>query len=247
MLTNARRLRGLALGCLAAALLAACGGGSDEVSSPAFASGLWRGASSAGRDVDGVVLQDGSYYFLYSAAGTPGVTGGFVQGTGRFVGTTFTSSDLRDYSVEGAGVQAGSLAAEVRPKTALRADITTTRLRQVFDTSYDSRYERPASLATLAGSYTGEVAFSLGRRPATFTVTPTGQVSTTINGCAIGGQVAPRAEGDVYDLTIVFSGAPCVFPNWTFTGVALLRGNQLRGLVQDARRTQGIVFAGTRD
>lgn len=241
-----QRVRTLLSLSLAAVLLAACGGGGDNDSPASFASGAWSGSSDTGRAVSGVVLQDGSYYLLYSVPGSAATPGGFVQGTGHFEGANFVSSDLRDYNVEGTGVQQGSLAADVRPAVALRATVATPRAPQVFDTQPAGDFAR-ASLDTLAGSYTGQVAFSLGFRPATFTVTSAGRVSTTINGCDIGGRVAPRAEGFVYDLTIEFGGAPCVFPNWTFTGVAFVRGKELRGLVQDPQRRQGIVFAGTRD
>ncbi|HEX2543816.1 MAG TPA: hypothetical protein VHL79_02995 [Ramlibacter sp.] len=230
---------------LAAALLVACGGGDDD-RSPALASGAWRGTSDTGRDVAGLVLHDGSYYLLYSVVGSAATPGGFVQGTGRFEGDEFVSTDLRDYNVEGVGTQAGTLVADVFPTTAFRARVATPRTPQSFDTQAATDFA-PASLATLAGSYTGQVGFSLGFRPGTFTVTSAGAVSTNINGCDITGSTSPRAEGNVYDLTMTFGGAPCVFPNVTFTGIAYVRGNQLRAMLQEPSRRQGIVFAGTRN
>lgn len=242
-----QRVRSLVAALLAASLLVACGGGGDDGDAgPALASGAWRGTSDTGRDVAGVVLQDGSYYLLYSGPGTPATPGGFVQGTGRFQGDSFVSTDLRDYNVEGLGTQQGSLGADVWPGSALRARVSTPARTQTFDTLAANDFA-PASLATLAGSYTGQVGFSLGFRPGTFTVTPGGVVSTNINGCDIIGRTSPRAEGYVYDLTMTFGGAPCVFPNVTFTGIAYVRGNQLRAMLQEPARRQGIVFAGTRN
>ena len=83
-------------------------------------------------------------------------------------------------------------------------------------------------------------------RPATFAVTATGQVSTSINGCALTGQVTPRPYSSAYDLTMTFGGYPCVFPGAQFSGVAYYREDQrqLQAAVVHPSRTQAIAFTG---
>lgn len=56
--------------------LYACSGGGDTTPSPttllaASPEGLWTGTNDTNRTITGVVLDDGVYWFLYSAAGDP--------------------------------------------------------------------------------------------------------------------------------------------------------------------------------
>ena len=234
------RGRVFALSLLAAGVLSACGGGDPM-------EGLWLGTLGSSRDVNAIVLDDGTYYMLYSRPGNPAAIGGLVQGKADFSAGRFSSPDARDFNWEGAGTRAASVSARIKvgPQPGVTGTVNGTT---PFSIRPADLFDRDARLSAIVGAHTGNVVFALGVRPATFTVTPTGQVSTSINGCAITGQVAPRAFSSAYDLTMTFGGYPCVFPGAQFSGVAYYREDQrqLQAAVVHPSRTQAIAFSGTK-
>jgi hypothetical protein len=238
-------MRKLAIGAVAAAALAGCGGGGDD---GATAIGLFNGTSSSNRAVSTVVLGDNSYYQLYSPVGNPTGVGGLVVGTGTFDGVRFTSGDARDYNMEGAGVKPATLAADVATRKSFNGTLTSGATTTMsFTSAYAPEIEGTATLAALAGTYPGQVTFSLGARTGTFVVTAAGAFSTNINGCPITGNATPRTDVKAYNLTLTFAGAPCVFPNQTITGIARLdAANTLFGLVKNETIAQAIVFVGAK-
>lgn len=226
----------LSFSLLAGLLLASCGGGDPYA-------GLWQGNMNANRDVNAIVLGDGTYYMLYSKPGAPQVLGGFMQGTGEFRGAHFNSDDGRDFNWEGKGTRRATLDAKISPRMSVTGSVNGAT---PFSVRYQKDFDAEARLSALVGAFTGEVAFFFGTRPAVFTVSPTGQLSTTINGCSIGGQVVPRSDANAYDLTITFGGSPCIFPNVQFNGVAIYREELRRidaAVIYD-RLGQGIAFTG---
>jgi hypothetical protein len=232
------RGRVVSLSLLAAALLSACGGGDGL-------DGLWLGTMGANRDVNAIVLDDGNFYMLYSRPGTPAAIGGLIQGKGDFAAGKFTSPDSRDFNWEGLGTKLATVSAQVKlsPKPAVVGTVNNTT---AFTIRPKEMFDRDARLSDIVGAHTGTVVFALGPRPATFTVTATGAVSTSINGCPITGQVVPRPYSNAYDLTITMGPSPCVFAGAQFKGVAFYREelHQLQAAVVHGSRTQAIGFSG---
>lgn len=230
-----------------AALLAGCGGGDDSGPS----TGGWVGTSTSNRDVTAVVLSDGGYYLMYSAVGDPNTVGGVVQGTASISSGAFTSSDALDFNVEGAGMKPGAVAASLHPYDKFEGGFTpaTTGNALSFQTRFDfAKSLGGATLAQLAGAYNGNAGFALGVRPAVFTVTATGAVSSSINGCAITGTATPRTDINGYDLTIAFGPAPCAIPNLSFTGIAYIRqdNGRLYAAARNAATKQSVIFSGSK-
>src|SRR5690242_19634678 len=95
-----RTMRAPATAIALAGLLAACGGG--DGTGPKV--GGWIGTTASNRDVTAVLVPDGTYYLVFSAAGDPNTVGGVVQGTDTVNDESFTSSDGLDFSAEGAGI-----------------------------------------------------------------------------------------------------------------------------------------------
>lgn len=108
--------------------LAGCGGGGGDASatpSPqASPQGLWSGSTSSGRTMTGLVFSDGSFYVLYSAVGNASLIGGVVQGNGAASGTNFTSSNARDFNVEGLGVIPAIVSAAFTPRQSFNGSVT---------------------------------------------------------------------------------------------------------------------------
>ena len=242
------RIAAATVGLGMVAMLSACGGGGEDLTTQS-AAGLWSGSTDTQREVSAVTLSDGRYFAVYSGAGAGATIGGAVQGTATASGgDTLNSNDLLSFSVESAGATTtGTFTAEVVPRFVLSGKATVPNQPTVsFQAHYESEFDRPATLAGVAGSYTGEAGFALGIRPATFNIDANGGVTSVINGCNIAGNVTPRSEGNVFDLQVTFSGPPCVLPNLTFTGVVFLRkdGQQLYSVSRNTPVRQTIVFTG---
>lgn len=254
----------------ASALLAGCGGGSDSTSpasndnttpaavTAANSQGVYSGtvAGGPGNVFSALLLEDGSYYALSgtSSGGALSVTD-FIQGTGTYSGSTFTSSNGIDFGATTA--VAGSLSATVVPATSISGTATASGSGAVrtFNGTYLSNsgynYDTAASLSAIAGSWSlgdlsgGSVNIAISASGA---LTGTGS-----QGCAFTGQVSPRASGkNVFDVTVTTQGAPCALPNTAFRGIALsylIAGSSTRQLIvagTDTARAHGTAFFGTR-
>src|SRR5258708_22127542 len=108
-----------AVAILAASVaLVSCGGGgsSSGIAPPppppnlGTAEGLWNGTTGSGRSFAGLVLDNGTYWFLYTAVGNNAVLGGAIQGSGTSSSGKFTSSNGMDFNLEGLGINAFTLA-----------------------------------------------------------------------------------------------------------------------------------------
>lgn len=224
----------------ATVLLASCGGGDPYA-------GLWTGTMGSDREVNAIVLGDGSYYMLYSQAGKPDAVAGLVAGTADFHGAKLTSTDGLDYNWEVPMLPSKpvSLSARLSPRMSVAGSVDAQRQ---FSLTYDKDLDGDARLSDLVGAFDGNAMFALGTRPGTFTVTAKGEVSTSINGCPITGTVAPRGDANAFDLTLTFGGFPCVFPGAVFEGVAVYREEQRRldAAVINKPFGQAIAFIGTK-
>ncbi|TNF63324.1 MAG: hypothetical protein EP306_01445 [Burkholderiales bacterium] len=251
---------------IAAAALGACGGGGDSaddavvpapdtatpdpapVPAPS-ATGVWTGSTDTLRSLTGVVLGDGTYYLVYSPAGTSAGLAGFIQGTGAMSGSMFTSANATDFSLEGAGSASATLSATVDPQQqAFNGTIGYASGPVVFETTPDPASGTAASLALVEGTYSGSVVISAGAEDAEVTVSSTGSLEGTgSSGCIVTGNVTPRTDVPAYTFSLTFGPAPCFFAGQTFEGIAALRPDgMLQAAATDAARSQGIVFHGSR-
>lgn len=230
--------------------LAGCGGGGSD-SPTAIPDGLYAGTTNTGRTITGLVLDDGTYYVLYSVAGNPSLIAGVVQGTGTGRNGSFTSSNGVDINLQGSGVLPANVSAGYALKQFLNGSITYPTLSQTitFTGVYDNKYELAPSLAALAGTYTGTAANPSGSESATLTVSTLGAVSGSgVSGCTFSGTVTPRAKGNAYNATLTFGGSPCLFANTTVTGGAYFDAlnKRLYAVGLKAARDNGVIFVGTK-
>ena len=245
---------GLLATLMAAAFLGGCGGGGSSggtTATPATsAEGSWAGTTNTGRSVSGLVLNDGTYYILYTPANDPTTLAGFVQGTGSSSAGNYTSSNLKDYNLEGLGVNSGSIASSYAAKTSLNGTITYAGgTSTTFTSSYDATYANtPASLASIAGTYAGTVAVPVvGNQTFSLAVSSAGVITSTGNGCTASGTITPRTVGNAYDVTMSFAGASCSLAGNIYTGVADYTATTKLLLIAapNASRSNGMIFIGT--
>jgi hypothetical protein len=228
-------------------LLAACGSGD---SAGPTAEGLWIGSMNNSRSVTGLVFDDGAFYLFYSTAGNPAVIAGVVQGNGNSDNGTFSSTNARDFNVEGSGVLAPTFSASYQARQSLNGTIGyTTGGAVTFTSTFNAKYDNTPSLAALAGTFSGVVFTTHTNENSTIVISSAGAITGTgTSGCTVTGTVTPRARGNAFNTSLTFGGAPCIFPNQTMTGVAYFDAATKRVYVATptAARTDVVLFLGTK-
>ncbi|WP_288843013.1 hypothetical protein [uncultured Deefgea sp.] len=260
--------------CALLALLSACGGGGDSVAiatpaptvtpsaiatplptvAPVIGSsaGLWTGKTNANRTVTTLVLSDGAFYNIYSAAGSPDLIAGVVQGGSTSKNGVFQSSNAKDFNLEGAGVLAVTVSANYVDKKNLNGSISYTDPRYMgssFVSQYDADFENKPVLSQIVSGFSGWVATSAGTENATMSVSASGAISGRgTSGCTLTGTVIPRLDSNAYDTAIQFGGSPCAFANQTFKGVSYFnaKNNRLYALTLNTARDDGLIFVGNK-
>jgi hypothetical protein len=240
----------------AAVALASCGGGGGSSSSTApapdlgTAEGLWNGTTGDGRSFSGLVLDDGTYWFLYSAAANNAVLAGAVQGTGTSSGGQFTSSNGLNFSFEGDGILSFTMSGTYTANSQLGGTLTYSAGTNTFTSTYDTDYDLVPSLATIAGNYSGQAVTANSVAETTTVMVASGGAITgsSAGGCTFSGSATPRASGNVYDITVTFGGGVCDNGSSTVTGVAyyVAANNALIGTALNSARTNGFIFVGSK-
>lgn len=242
---NQSRIKNL-VALIATVGLAACGGGSSSPAavpgiasggnvsaggsiagsgSIADAQGLYAGSLTGGTsyDLTGLVLEDGTYYFAYSRAGT---IYGLVQGSATGASGSFTSSNAYDFNFASNSRTAASLSGTYAAKTSFNGSGSEASGTSTFQTTYDTSYDTPASLAAISGTYSGSTRTASGNAPVVYSIGLGGALtgSSTVGSatCTFSGAISPRSNGkNVYNLSITFTSSACARNGQTLSGVAV--------------------------
>jgi hypothetical protein len=237
--------------------LVACGGGGSGggiLAPPAdtsgTAEGLWNGTTGTGRTIDGLVLSDGTYWFIYTAVGNDAVVAGAVQGNGTSSYGKFTSANGIDFNLEGLGINDFSFSGTYTAKSQFGGTITYTGgTTDSVSATYNTDYELTPSLATVTGTYSGQATSGGGVESATVTITSGGAIAgSSASGCSFTGAAAVHPTGNVYDVTVTFGGGVCLNGTDTVTGVAyyVASSKELISAALNSARTNGFLFAGVK-
>ncbi|MGK0373115.1 MAG: hypothetical protein ACJAW1_003386 [Glaciecola sp.] len=219
-----------------------------ELTSPA--EGLWVGITDSGRGVQGLVLDDGTYYFIYTDLEQLYVGGVFI-GSSSVSGSAFNSSNGKDFNLEGLGVLNATVSGTISPNQTFNSGVSygSEFLPSSFTSTYSDDYDLTPSLASLAGTFVGDVAFSLGYENASLTIGTDGFITgESSGGCSFIGRTYPRASGNVFNVTITFGGSPCYFSNETFEGIIYYNasGNYIYSVTPNSSRSDGVLFFGSK-
>ncbi|ABD69423.1 hypothetical protein Rfer_1693 [Rhodoferax ferrireducens T118] len=235
--------------------LSACGGGGGNGGSPSApvisAEGLWTGSTSTARTVTGVVLDNGTYWLLYSVPNVSVLTAGFVQGTGTSLNGSFSSSDGLDFNISGQGINKATLSASYATKQSFNGSVTSPNLNSTytFTSAYNPDYDKTPSLSVIAGNYVG-IASVAGRNEAmTMVINSQGLVAGTgTSSCQYAGLAVPRAKGNLYDLSLVISGSNCATGTSSVTGIGYFDSGAKRLYLAalNSDRSNGLVFDGVK-
>jgi hypothetical protein len=249
----------IGLGVISAALLGACGDGgwgNQNVPPPPApaptpvtdAQGFYSGMDSGNDNVTSVVLDSGTYYFIWANS----ITGSFgvVQGTATAASGQFNSTNAKNYLLGTSTVVNSTISAVYTAKSNLTGTITPasgTVGYTSFSGTYSTVYEQTPNLANIAGTYQG-AAGSLNAVDASVSVTLSASgalVGSGSGGCRFSGTAKPHANGNVYDLTVTFGGTPCVDAGQSVTGVLLVNNGKLIATGTLADRSDAFLLVGT--
>lgn len=211
--------------------------------------GLWRGMTSTNRTVTGLVFSNGSYYVFYSKAAAPSIIGGVVQGTGSTLGASFASSNAKDFNNEGLGVVAATVSASIQTKVSLNGSISyASGQSTTFTSAYGIQFETTPTLSAVAGTYTGQAGLASGLQTMVISVSATGAISSSSNGCSTTGTSTARSDANAYDVVLTFGPAPCTFAGQTVLGLAYFDAGtkRLYAATPNTARTAALVFFGTK-
>ena len=253
-------------------LLTACSSGGGDSAGTAqvvpvcTAEGLWTG-TMAGRTVNGAVLDDRTYWFLYSAVGAPTIMAGTLQGDCSTSNGTFTSSNGLDFSNE-APVDKRAITVTGPYVMPLTLDGTVTYPgggQLTFTSTFNSENSVTPLITDVADTYSGSV-FGF---PHTITVDPSGVITVTtlggphrtgssINGdvsgielgCDFTGTLSPRSQGgNMYDITLTPTTNALMCALGPFDGVAFFDATdnkRIYVLALNSDRNRVFPFTGTR-
>lgn len=234
--------------------LAACGGGGGYGGgggspAPSAAQGLWIGTTGDNRALAGIVLDNGTYYFLYSPVGNAALIAGVAQGTSSASNATFSSTNTRDFSFEDGVVTSGSITGSYMERQTISGSAVSLSGANTFSASFDSRYDSAPTIANVVGTFTGQSATLSSVDNVSVTVANDGSfVSLGAGGCSSSGIIAPRSAGNIFDLTLYAGPAPCAFAGQTLTGIAFYDGtdNSIRAVAINSSRTDLVLFTGSK-
>ena len=239
------RIRFLSFWTFVSIVLTGCGGGGgDGATTNASAEGFWSGPASTGFTVNLVILETGETWGIYSTGNTIyGALYGQTTTSGNVVSGTGTDFDLVNRTST-----ASSFSGSVSPKSSLSV---RTASGTTFSGTYSATYDTAASLALLAGTFTG-TAVTANTAPTTVQVTVSASGAITLpatNGCSATGTATPRPTGkNVFNISVTYSGT-CALGNGTTTnGVGYYEASSKRlfGLALNTSKSDGFIFAGVK-
>lgn len=246
--TPMKQLKTLTALSLVAALTACGGGGGDDSTTAkpaaATAEGFWTGTTSNGLKAYVAILENGETWGFYTNSSGTSLAGAFY-GNSTSSGTSLSGSGLDFYN---GAANVTSYSGTFAPKSTLA--VTMGNGVRV-NGSYSTDYDKPASLATLAGTYYG---YGLTAKSAA-TYTPvtfssSGTITAGNSFCSMAGTATPRASGkNVFDLRVTFTGSACALPSGTsVNGIAYYdaAARTLLAMGLNGSKNDGFIYTGTK-
>ncbi len=226
-----------------------CGDQTPVVTPANTPEGLWFGTTNTNRTLTAALLDDGTYYLLYSVVANPNQIAGVIQGTGTSNNGSFTSPNTKDIGI-GVTVLDATISADYAARQFLNGSIAYSGAGTVtFTSSYNTAYDTTPTVASLAGVYSGQAGSSGGMQTANVTAAADGTFTgTEQNGCTFTGKATARTRGNVFDQSITFGGAPCFFAGSTFQGIVYfdIATRRLYTVAPNSLRTDAAIFFGTK-
>jgi hypothetical protein len=178
---------------------------------PATAEGRWKGSTTDGGSIFGIVLDTGDYYLLYYYPPTNNLAG-FFHGNGSSVAGAFSSPHAFDFRFAGVTLPTGLNGSYVAKST---FSATSTASATGFNATYVFSYDSPPTLDAYAGTY-------FSPPSAMLTLDAQGGITGSAPSltCTFVGTAVPHGGVAVLNVTLAFSGLGCTIANTTMKGSA---------------------------
>lgn len=240
-------MKKLLLICVAS-VLSACGGGGGSTAPttlpPAVtAEGFWEGPASTSASVALAILENGETWGVYTSGS---FIAGALYGQTNSSGSALTGSG-KDFNIPARSVTAATYNGTFVAKSSIRV---ATSAGTTFTGNYVAAYDQPASLAALAGTFSGQgVSGNSSPQTIPVTISAAGAVSVpTSGGCGASGMVSPRATGkNIFDVSVTFNGTTCALGDGTVTkgvGYFNVTSRTFTVLALNPAKTDGFIYVG---
>ena len=229
-----------------AVLLTACGSGGGDAALTApivTAEGFWEGRASTGNSVALAVLETGETWGFYTSSG---LIVGALYGNTISSGTTLSGSG-KDFNIPSRTVSSGTYSGTFVAKSSINV---ATSSGSTFSGAYNATYDQPASLAAVAGTFSGQgVSGTSPVQSVSVTIAPSGAITVPASlGCSASGSATPRASGkNIFNVTVTFTGNTCALGNGaSTTGIAYYNGatRQVLVMAMNAAKSDGFIYVG---
>lgn len=189
-----------------------------DVQSPA---GFWRGTSTDGRSVEGVVFDDGEFWLSYTAEQSS-LAAGLVVGQAVVDAQGTLSGEATDFNLDGAGSRAIVLDGMLVARQSLALDILANDESVLsFTGNHSPTDAEPADVSSVLGAFVGTFSTVAGAVTSELVIGNDGMlVGVSAFGCDFTGSVSPRSDADVFELAFTFRGELCEFAAVQVEGIA---------------------------
>lgn len=227
---------------LGALLMAACGGGEANSSSPqttaptppatvvasnpaSSISGVFDGTLDSGAPMTMLMQQDGTYFLVVSDTTALHAVAGAIVGSGALSGGSFSSGNGLDLGLVSNAPEvplAVTLSASYAPQHSLNGSLTYAGNGHAatFTSTYNGAYTTLPALNALAGTYVAVMASSSSSETGiTLTIKEDGTLSGQLScGCNISATLSPRSDGMAYVANLSMAGGENILSNKTLAG-----------------------------
>jgi hypothetical protein len=220
------------------------------------AAGLWEGSTGNGRKLAGVVLENGTFWMLYSKPNEPNSVVGVLAGNGSVSGNQFSSGSGYDFNLEGRGnIQTTTFNATVSSAVAGGASLNGTigtlgaDTNVSFNTTLNTEFTQAPPLSSVAGTFIGASFQRNYTDLQTLRIAPDGSISANaFSGCKVSGGISTKNRVSAFNFSLTFGAAPCRTPNTTVTGIGYYDATtrQFYSIAINGTRDDGFVFAGVK-
>ncbi|RZI80863.1 MAG: hypothetical protein EOP38_21165 [Rubrivivax sp.] len=217
-----RKLIAVALTSCALVACGGGGGGGDDTTGPAQAEGIWAGPSSAGTDIEIVILDDGSTWGLVAQGNTAFAV---IQAPGSSLrGDTITLNNPRFYEFGEDNYVNGNVSARVTGDT-LAGTATGAGQTSTFTLARQPNYRQAVTTAAAAGTWTGSSGSLAGFGSLSVTIQANGSFTAQDGPCLITGSITPRAGVAVFNMNGQYQASSSCPVNFQLTGIAVPSGS----------------------
>ena len=166
------------------------------------------GTTGNNQTVKAIILDDGTYYILYSNAGET-TESGAVHGSSIEMNGKFTSSDGVDFPISTVGGST-TISGSYVSRSSLQLTLVGPAGTRSLSASYDASYEKPASLAGIAGVYAGISGHTSDPFTITASIDLSGNIVINHPLCTFVSNAIPRGSANVFDWTVTTTGGVCL-------------------------------------